>query len=502
MNKQRISRVAGVLLALLLVAFLAQRWLAHKVGIEGWTDRAAPKANKIITDPQLRERFAGHANGLKAQAYEDGFRYFLEGHLNYRSPQGAAVFYPGSHSFNGRKSDGFEAFSRFLPLAASWIASGRPDAFDYAGRQISIAQTIKQGLLAGTNRENPEYWGVIRSRHQTLVESADIALGLWLSRKQIWATLSRPEQVQIVTWLKRALEVDPFPGNWSLFPIIVHRVLVSLGEDDCCNDSSMTRMYGDFKKLYIGGGWIEDPPNGADYYNVWAMQYVLFWIDQIDPKFDPKFIREANRDMVGFYSHMISPKGAPLWGRSVCYRMATSVPLLVAQALNPDIISKGLAMRALDATWGYFITHGAVANGIITQGFCGKDLALVNEYTAPGSCLWGTRGLVVALYLDPNLQLLDVKREKLPVEIADYVVSEKSLKWTIQGIKDRGEVILTIEKNAEGENQPAFKRHGLKQQLREWVEHRPIRPSNHAAMYERRQYSTNQSMTACEAVNP
>ena len=502
MNKRTFSRVIGILLALMVLAFIGQRWIAHRTGIEGWTDRAAPKPNQIITDQMLRQRFSGHVDGLNSKAYEDGFRYFLEGHLNYRSPQGAAVFYPGSHSFNGRKSDGFEAFSRFFPLAASWIASGRPDAFEHAGRSVSITQTVKQGLLSGTDRANPEYWGVIRSRHQTLVESADIALGVWLSRKQIWANLSRPEQVQVVTWLKRALEVDPFPGNWSLFPIIVHRVLVALGEDDCCNDNSMTRMYREFKQLTIGGGWIEDPPNGADYYNVWAMQYLLFWIDQIDPKFDPQFIRDTNRQMVGFFSHLLSPKGAPLWGRSVCYRMATPVPLLVAQVLNPDVISKGLAMRALDAAWGYFITHGAVANGVITQGFCGPDLALVNEYTAPGSCLWGTRGLVVALYLDPEMKLLDVKREKLPVEIADYVVTEKNLQWSVQGFKDRGEVVLTMEKNAQGESQPAFRPFGLKQRLREWVENRPVRPSNHAALYDRRQYSTNQSMTSCERVNP
>ena len=136
------------------------------------------------------------------------------------------------------------------------------------------------------------------------------------------------------------------------------------------------------------------------------------------------------------------------------------------------------------------------------RGERGKDLALVNEYTAPGSCLWGTRGLVVALYLDPTMKLFDVKRDKLPVEIADYVVTEKSLKWSVQGFKDRGEVVLTLEKNADGADQPVFQPYGFKHQLREWVQHRPIRPNNHPAMYDRRQYSTTQSMTACERVNP
>lgn len=502
MRSFRWKRWLFVLLALSLAGFGAQRWYAHRTGIEGWTDRSAPKANRVVSDQALRAQFAAHTQGLDRKAYDSAFVYLLEGQLNYRSPLGARVYYPGSPSFNGRISDGLEGFARFFPIAAAWLAAGRPDTLDIGDKKVSVSTLMKQGLLAGTDREGPEFWGVITSRNQRLVESADIALALWISREQIWAKLSKAEQRQVTVWLQRALVVDAHAGNWSLFPVVVHRVLIALDVDDCCNDVSMARMYREFKQLEMGGGWIADGSLGADYYNAWAIQYLLFWLDQIDPQFDPKFIRESNRQFAAFYKHLISPSGAPLWGRSVCYRMATAVPLLTAQVLAPDVISPGLAMRALDATWGHFVTHGATANGVITQGFCGPDLALVNEYTAPGSCLWGARSLIVALYLDPKLKLLDSAREKLPVERGDFKVTEPAIKWTVEGFKDRGEVVLTLENNADGPGQPNFTPYRLKNQLREWLAHYPNRPYNHKALYERRQYSTRQSWTACERVNP
>lgn len=502
MKRTRLIPWLVTLIVLIVVAALLQRWLAHRTGIPGWGERSRPVANQVVSDRAIVEQFSGHATGLSAGAYENAFRYLLEGQLNYQTAQGGMTFYPGVPSFNGRRSDGLEGLARFLPLAASWLASGRPEVIDLGGRKVSVSDLIRRGLLAGTDRDGPDFWGVVTTRHQTLVESADIALAVWISRKQVWEKLSKAEQAQVVTWLRRALEVDTNQGNWLLFPILVHRVLVALGQNDCCNDVSMQRYYADFKKLVAGGGWFNDGSLGVDYYNVWAKQYVLFWLDQIDPKFDPEFIRNSNRAMVGFYRHLVSPKGAPLWGRSICYRMATAVPLLTAQVLAPDVISKGEAMRALDATWGYFVSHGALRHGIITQGFCGQDMALVNEYTAPGSCLWGTRGLVVALYLDPAHKLLDSPREKLAVERGDFEVTESNIKWTVRGVKESAEVTLTLNTNKEDPPPPPFRAYTTKHRVREWLTHQPSRPNNHAALYDRRQYSTTQTMTACERALP
>ena len=498
MTRARALRWLLALAVLAALGFAALRWFGDRAGVEGWRERTAPVANRGVTDAAIRERFAAYPAGLDSKAYEDAFRYLLEGFVNYRSAGGARVHYPGTPSRNGRTSDGLEGFARFFPIAASWLASGRPDTVELGGRRVSIEAMLREGLLAGTRRGGPEFWGVITSNNQRLVESADVALGLWLSRERLWAKLAPAEREQVATWLKRALVVDAYEGNWALFPILVRRVLVALGEDVCCDEIVLDRYWRQFKQLAMGGGWVADGMLGADYYNAWAMQYVMFWLDQIDPAFDPEFIRASNRSMVAFYQHLMSPRGAPLMGRSVCYRMATPVPLLTAQVLSPGVVSPGRAMRALDAAWGWFVTHGAVADGTIVQGFCGKDLALVNDYTAPASCLWGARGLVVALYLDPKLRLLDAPREPLPVEVADFEVSEKAIGWTVRGSKARGEVVLTIDANAPGPDQPAFQPYTSRHAFREWLTHRPSRPNNQDALYKRREYSTEQTMTRCE----
>lgn len=498
MNRARALRGLLAVAVLAGLGVAALHWLGERIGVEGWSVRTAPVANRGINDVAIRERFATYSKGLDSKAYEAAFQYLLEGFVNYRSPGGARVHYPGTPSRNGRTSDGLEGFARFFPVAASWIASGRSDTVELGGRRVSIEGMLREGLLAGTRRGGPEFWGVITSNNQRLVESADVALGLWLSREQLWAKLAPPEREQVATWLRRALVVDAYEGNWALFPILVSRVLAALGEDVCCDEIVLERYWRQFKQLAMGGGWVADGMLGADYYNAWAMQYVMFWLDQIDPAFDPEFIRRSNREIVAFYQYLMSPRGAPLMGRSVCYRMATPVPLLTAQVLSPGVVTPGRAMRALDAAWGWFVTHGAVADGVITQGFCGKDLALVNDYTAPASCLWGARGLIVAMYLDPSLRLLDMPREPLPVEIADFAVSEKSIGWTVRGSKDRGEVVLTVDANSPGSDQPAFQPYTRRHALLEWLTHRPRRPNNHDALYNRREYSTDQKMTRCE----
>jgi len=458
-----------------------------------------PVQTRVVSEDRLRKAFDRYSDGLDATAYETAFVYLLEGFVHYRSPRGARIFYPGTPSSHGRLLDGMEGFARFFPLGAAWLASGRSDTFDIQGRTISLTALLREGLLAGTDREGPEFWGIIRSRDQRLFESADIALGVWLTRDLIWSTLSAVERRQVSVWLGRALDVNTQDGNWALLPVMVREVLAALGEDVCCNERFVDRTFRDFKRLAMGGGWISDGTLGADYYNAWAIQYLLFWLDRINPGFDPTFIRETNRALMPFYQHMMSMRGAPLFGRSVCYRMAVPVPLLTAQVLSPGTVTAGRAMRALDGAWGYFVANGALKDGTITQGFCGADLALVNDYTAPGSCLSSARGLVVALYLDRSLGLLGTPRQKLAVEEGDYLITEEHLKWHLQGFKDTGEVRLTFTLNADGPDQPQFAPFTWKHAAREWLLRKPSRPDNHSALYGRRDYSTSQSFTHCAA---
>lgn len=489
--------LAGVLLMTLAAVVL----IPKRTGIEGWNERATPKANTVTTDAALRGLFAASAPKAGSDAYEALAKYFLEGWASYRTPGGERAHYPGAPSETGRRTDGLEGFARMFPMAAAWLASGRPATIATADGQMDLAETFARGLVAGTDPSNPAYWGPIRDYSQLLVESADVALGLWISRETVWTRLKPEERGRVVEWLTGALS-EPFDGNWQLFPLVVHSALKSLGVDVTRWDARTQTNWEYFKTFHKGGGWFFDPPNGFDYYNAWSIHYAMFWLQRIDPTFDPDFIKQAQGDFVGFYKHFFGPQGHPMMGRSVCYRMAAPVPLLTAQVLAPQAVSKGEAMRAMDLTWSVFAQRGAMADGTVTQGFCGTDLATLAPYSGPASCLWALRSLIVAFELDRELGLFGAEREPLPVELGDYRISSAPTGWTIAGSKLGGRIELTIDANPDGDG-PSLVPYGVRHQLLERLLHAPRRPDNHRALYERRVYSTNRPVAeGCRAAVP
>lgn len=494
-----LSRLLLALLVAVAVLAVAAVMFLRRSATPGFTERALPVAMTGISDQALAGAFAPSQQPVPRAAYESVFRYAFEGFLAYRTPLGAAAHYPGLPSSNGRRSDGMEAFARMFPVAGSWLAAGRPDRVTAGGKELSLAAVFRQGVLAGTDPAGPEHWGDIEDNDQRIVEAADIALGLWLSRRQIWERLTDGERQQIARWLARGLQVEVYDGNWELFPTMVHTVLRALGVDTRAADERARTRYEHFKSSYRGNGWFFDPPNGFDYYNAWSIHYELFWLDRIDPSFDPAFIRKTSAEFSGFIKHAFGPHGYPMMGRSSCYRMAATAPLLAATQLAPEQVSPGEATRALDATWRYFMQRDAMRDGTVTAGFCGTNLELVANYSGPASCLWALRSLIVALYLDDTAgRLLDSPRQKLPVELGDFELASTPPGWTLVGRQASGDVDLLIAANP-ADAQPALNRYGPLQRFAEWITRKPRRPDNHAALYGRGRYSTEAQPVACAA---
>lgn len=487
--------IAGAVLFSVAVVML----LPKRTGIEGWNERASPRANTVTTDGSLQARFTPGAARTDRDSYDALVRYFLEGWAAYRTPEAARAHYPGAASESGRRSDGLEGFARMFPMAGAWLAAGRPDTLDTAAGPFPLAETFARGLIAGTDPSNPAYWGEIRDYSQLLVESADVALGLWLSRESVWKRLKPEEQRRVVEWLSGALRSEAYEGNWQLFPLVVHRSLKALGADVSRFDARMQSNWEFFRTFHRGDGWFFDPPNGFDYYNAWSIHYAMFWLQRIDPGFDPVFVKQVQGDFASKYKHFFGPTGHPMMGRSVCYRMAAPVPLLTALSLAPNAVSKGEAMRALDLTWSLFLQRGAVADGSVTQGWCGADPATLARYSGPASCLWALRSLVVAYALDRELGLFDAPREPLPVERDDFKIALPVPGWTIAGTRATGVVTLTIDANPEGDG-PPLRPYGVRSRAMEWLTHAPKRPDNHAALYGRRTYSSDRPLTnSCPA---
>jgi len=393
-------------------------------------------------DEGLKEIFL-NTSLQEHERYFELFSCLVAGFLFYKAPDGAHVYYPGASSTHGAGIDAMEGFCRILPMISAWICSGRSSVIqDFDGQEVDLMAVAKEGLLAGTDPESKGFWGYIRDHDQRIVEAADVALSVWLLREHLWPQLSAAEREKISTWLLSINGKVFADCNWHLFPVMVNEVLAALG---CPGDQALSLVhYAKVKSYYRGDGWFSDGPNGPyDYYNAWGFHYALYWINLINPKLDPDFIDSSLNDFVRSYKYFFSTDGIPMLGRSICYRMAAPAPLVAAATKEMDSISPGMARRALDCVWSYFIRKGAVHRGTITQGYWQEDISLLDDYSGPGSSLWATRSLTLAFYNPPHAGFWTAPLEMLPIEQGDYQVSIPEIQWEVRGGELTREVRIT-----------------------------------------------------------
>lgn len=399
--------------------------------------RRSLAAAALLLLPQIGARAAEPPS---REDYARLFRYFVGGFEARRSPAGARAYFPGRPSSHGRDVDALEGFSRSAPLWAAWVSSGRPGAIRLAdGRLVRLDEEFRRGLLAGTDPKSPEYWGGIGDLDQRIVEASDVALSLWLLRRQVWARLDARQKARVAAWLGQVDGKAVHDNNWHLFPVFIDAVLRSL---DAPRDEARARLHYDrFKRFYRGGGWFSDGPGEVfDFYNAWGIHYQLYWLSRVAPDWDAAFIARARREFLSSYRLLIGPAGVPILGRSVCYRLAASAPLILGQGSRPGEVPPSTARRALDATWSYFIARGALRDGNVTQGYCAGDPRVLDDYSGPASCLWSTRSLVAAFSFPESSPFWTQPPGRLPVEEGDYALSVPEIGWTIVGERASGSV--------------------------------------------------------------
>lgn len=477
------------LFVLIIVSTFFIKLKLNQLEIEGWSNKVKPFNNFKRYDQAIKNDFLKYKDTLILNKYQNLFTYFARGAFNYKSINNARISYPGAISSRGRSTNTIEGFARFFPLAAAWLNSGFAEKIEFDNGIYDLKKSLKTGLIEGTNKMSPEYWGDIKDKDQRIVEAADIALGLWLSRNYIWNELSIKEKEQINSWLEQAIQKEIVDNNWNLFPIIIAKSLENLGFKNDKDLAYINTLYKHYKeKHYLGEGWFDDPPKGIDYYNAWSIHYTLFWLDQIDPNFDPNFIRNSHSEFLTFYKYFFSDNGFPIMGRSICYRMAAPSPIITGAVLLPNEISPGLALKTLDATWSYFIKNNALEFGTVTQGYFEDDLSILDSYSGTGSCLWSLRSLIVAFYANNYIPLWNSKKEQLPIEKSDFFISNKTIGWSIEGDQKKEKIILKIEKN-NNNNFYKLKPYGTTNKVKEFMLKRPFRPNNSKALYKNPYYS-------------
>lgn len=422
--------------------------------------------------------------------YADLVRYFALGWRTYRTAGGEGARYPGYPSWSGSQVDQLEGFSRTMPLFAAWCASGREPKVSFPdGEELSLPDEFERGLVAGTDPASPHYWGEMPGKsNQRIVEAADIALALWLFKDSVWPELGIRRQEQVVRWLALVEGAPGLDNNWHLFYVLIDRVLAGLGYPG--RIPSARQRFERIKEFHLGDGWFRDGPEGkVDFYSAWGFHYALSWIRRIDPAWEAGFISSCQRSFLQSYRYLIGREGFPVLGRSVCYRIAAPAPLVFGQETDPDVVSPGEARRALDCIWSYFIRHGAVIHGTITQGYFGTDLRILDSYSGPASSMWSLRSLVAAFSYPREHLFWEARPAALPAEVGDFEIEVKGPGWRVRG--DSGAICLDVLGNSP-DARPSLEPFPWKQRLRHLATREPLRPGNAAAKYQRRRYTSTQ----------
>jgi len=326
---------------------------------------------------------------------------------------------------------------------------------------------------------------------QRIVEAADLSRVLWLTRRSLWSTLSSAQKAQVSHWLLMAARQRTPADNWMLFPVLIELIVMDL-DGQGAHPGLLRQAQDTFRRYhrnyYLDNGWFTDPPNGVDYYNTWGITYDLFWIHTVAGQFEPDVIVPILRESAQLTRHLIGPRGIPIMGRSICYRTAVPVPVVVDTFLDSSEVTMGSGLTALDEVWRYFVAHDALRDGALSQGYFKDDLRFLDPYSGSGSCHWGLRSLVLAFMHPAGSAFWTAPAQPLPVEQADYRLDLPKLGWIITGTRRTAEIVISI---------PANKAEVISPESYSWAARswerllrRPLRPHNHAIKYDLRRYSS------------
>ncbi|MFC4138036.1 MULTISPECIES: DUF2264 domain-containing protein [unclassified Microbacterium] len=373
---------------------------------------------------------------------------------------------PGRESRAGVDSDALEGFARtFMLYAFRMRGEDGTDPNDFTS-------WYRDGLIAGTDPENPERWITGHDRHQVRVEAASIALGLQLTRPWLWDTLTPLQQRNIIDWLAICPGGLYSPNNWLWFRLLVESFLASVG-----GPHDTARMRDDLDSIesyYRTEGWYADGAWRAyDYYCGWAMHvYPLLWAtspgsEELGGAALESVFRGRLADFLDDYVHLIGADGVPLLqGRSLTYRFAAAAPLWMGALSGATRQRPGALRRAASGVLKAFVDRGAINDeGLLTLGLFDEYPDFAQEYSGPGSPYWASKGMI-GLMLPADHPVWTAVEEPLPVERDDVRRVIRSAGWLVSGTVDDG-IVRVINHGADHaypgdrtEDSPLYARYG------------------------------------------
>ncbi len=372
----------------------------------------------------------------------------------------ARVLYPDDRRGLPDSVDAIELFARIASAWGAWLRNpANPATLTFEGHEINLEVLLHDALLDGTNPSKPNtYWGDITHLDQRIVESADIALAIWMSRERVFNKMTKAEQEQIIAWLAQVDGKGTYTDNWILFTAMTQAIRHHLGFPSPVDDLDNRLMQID--EFYRGDGWyVDGPTDEFELYNAWMFgwHYLLWtWIDGDRRPDHRQQVLERGRSFIDGFLHFFGANGSyPAWGRSIVYRFAALAPFAVGHFLKIAPDDPGLLRRVSSGDIRYFHDHGFFDpdDHYVRQGYHGNFPPAGEAYISPGSPYWCCHGLF-ALTFDRDDPFWTATESALPVEREDFELVLPSPGFLISGRKDTGQVLLLNSRSGQEHDVP------------------------------------------------
>ena len=332
------------------------------------------------------------------QDFQALMHLFLDPLKPYYSAGGARLHLGDTGVTYGQAAIELEAFSRPLwALVPFWMGGGSDPEFE---------AIYRRGLAAGSDPENPEYWGSCKDYDQCFVEMAAIACGLLNAPDKLWDPLSGAEKQNLARWLDQINHHQIPECNWQFFMILVNLALKKCGMP--YDPENMARGLARIDSYYSGDGWSTDGASPQkDYYIPWAIQYygVLYATFAADSDPERAALYRSRAELFARqFIYWFDENGAALpYGRSLTYRFAQNCfwAACVWAGLEPFPLGvmKGLIVR----NFRWWLEQKIFdRDGILTIGYCYPQMYMAERYNAPGSPYWGMKSFILLALPDDH----------------------------------------------------------------------------------------------------
>jgi hypothetical protein len=372
----------------------------------------------------------------------------------------ARVLYPDDRRGLPDSVDAIESFARIASAWGAWLRNpANPAIIKFQDHEINIEALLRQAFLDGTNPSNPyTYWGDIGHLDQRIVESADIAVTIWMSRERVFNKMTRAEQEQIMAWLSQVDDKGTYTDNWILFTAMAQAVRHHLGFPSPVDDIDNRLMQ--IGEFYRGDGWyVDGPTDEFELYNAWMFGWHYFlwtWIDGDRRPDHRQLVLERGRSFIDGFLYFFGANGSyPAWGRSIVYRFAALAPFATGHFLKIAPDDPGLLRRVSSGCIRYFYDRGLFDpdGHFVRQGYHGDFPPAAEAYISPGSPYWCCHGLF-ALTFDRDDPFWTAAESPLPVERGDFELTLPAPGFVLSGRKATGQVLLLNSRSGQEHDFP------------------------------------------------